>query len=244
MNWLAKINLNIVAQRLGSFRSALLLIVIITLCIYGGYRMGNFFHAYQTQTLAQQEQRLTELYAQQNQQVRRINTLEVELEVERLANQSSHDLLKSMEVAHYQVKKELAFYEKVMAPEKQADGLVFDSFTIVSTGSENHFRFKATLVQQQIKKRYARGYLQLTLGGSLNKKPSQLKLSKISTLTQKDLAFNFQYFQIIEGEFTLPEDFVVEKIALSAIMPKSKWQKYHRLDASFLWKKVFETSLP
>jgi predicted RND superfamily exporter protein len=244
MNWLAKINLNIVAQRLGSFRSALLLIVIVTLCLYGGYRMGNFFHAYQTQTLFQQEQRLTELYAQQNRQVRQINTLEVELEVERLANQSSHDLLKSMEVAHYQVKKELAFYEKVMAPEKQADGLVFDSFAIVSTGSENHFRFKVTLVQQQIKKRYARGYLQLALSGSLNKKPSQFKLSKISTLTQKDLAFNFQYFQIIEGEFTLPEGFVAEKIALSAIMPKSKWQKYHRLDASYFWKKVFEVSLP
>jgi len=240
MNWLAKINLNTVVQRLGSFRSALLLIAIIVICVYSGYRMGNFFHAYQAQTLAKQEQRLTELYAQQNEQVKRINTLEVELEVERLANQGSHNLLKNMETEHYQVKKELAFYEKVMAPEKQADGLVVDSFSIIATSSHNHFRFKATLVQQQVKKRYARGYLQLELAGSLNKKPSQLKLSNISSLKQKDLAFNFQYFQVMEGEFTLPENFVVEKIAFSAILPKGKWQKYHRLDMDYLWKEVFE----
>ena len=91
------------------------------------------------------------MYQAQAEQVRTINRLEVELEVERLANYKSQNLLKDAEQAHYQVKKQLAFYEKVMAPEKQAEGIVIDDFSIDSTASANHFRFQVALVQQQKK---------------------------------------------------------------------------------------------
>ena len=62
MNWLAKINLNIVVQRLGPFRSALLLVLLIGVCLFCGYRIGNFFHTYQVSTLEQQKTRLDKLY--------------------------------------------------------------------------------------------------------------------------------------------------------------------------------------
>ena len=38
-----------------------------------------------------------------------------------------------MSQEHYQVKKELAFYEKVMAPEKEADGVVIDNIKITAS---------------------------------------------------------------------------------------------------------------
>jgi hypothetical protein len=242
MNWLAKINLNTVVARLGTFRSALLLIFLIAICIYSGYRVGNFYHGYQVKTLAQQKERLSNLYAKDVQQNRRINTLEVELEVERMANQRSQQLLKTMESQHYQVKRELAFYEKVMAPEKTADGLVVDRISVYPTGSPHHFRFQVVLVQQQLRKRFAKGYVALTFAGSLNNKPSTLKLSTLSTLTQKDLSFSFQYFQIIEGEFTLPENFLPEQLELATILPKNKWQKYQRLDESFSWNYLLKNT--
>lgn len=221
--------------RLGPFRSALLLILLIVTCIYSGYRVGNFYHGYQVKTLAKQKIRLDELYEKNVQQNSRINTLEVELEVERMANQRSQKILKTMESQHYQVKKELAFYEKVMAPEKTADGLVVDRISVYPTGSPHHFRFQVVLVQQQIRKRFAKGYVGLVLTGSLDNKPSQLTLSNISTSTKKDLSFSFQYFQIVEGEFTLPENFLPEKIELSATLPKNKWQKFKRLNESYMW---------
>ena len=106
MNWLAKINLNTIVVRLGAFRSALLLIVLIVICVYSGYRIGNFYHGYQIKTLAQQKTRLDILYDKHVEQTSRINTLEVELEVEHMANRRSQKLLKTMEKQHYQVKKE------------------------------------------------------------------------------------------------------------------------------------------
>ena len=244
MNWLAKINLNTVVSRLGPFQSALLLIAVVATCLYSGYRIGNFYHAYQIQTMEEQKRRLDTLYAKQMDQTRRIHSLEVELEVERLANQESQNLLKAIETEHYQVKKELAFYEKVMAPEKQADGLVVDDVSIWPSESANHYGFQVTLVQQILRKRFAKGYITLKFKGSMEDKPHTLPLSKASSLTRKELSFSFQYFQIIEGEFTLPESFKPETVELSVVLPKRKWQKYKKLDESRMWSSALSKHRP
>ncbi|WP_286234665.1 DUF6776 family protein [Thalassotalea sediminis] len=241
MSWLAKLNLNSIVERLGTFRSSLLLIALIVTCFFCGYRIGNFFHGFQQTTLHQMQQRLDHLYQQQEEHIRRINTLEVELEVERLANQKSQNLLTEIEQQHFKVKTELAFYEKVMAPEKQADGLVIDKLTLSSTASPRHYRFQVVLVQQKVRKRFAKGHIKLVLHGSLKDKPVKLELSKISEITKKQLGFSFQYFQIIEGELTLPEHFSPDQIELSAVMPKSKWQAYQRIDQSYSWADVVQT---
>ncbi len=235
MNWLAKINLRVVTERLGPFKSAIFLAALIVLCIFTGYRVGNYYHNFQDSTLALQKQRLDDLYHQQAKQVERIHTLEVELTVEQLANQNSQATLKQMADEHYQVKKQLAFYEKVMAPEKEADGLVIDSVKINATLSPNHYNFQVILVQQLLKKRYAKGYIDIEIIGSLESKPSRMKLKDISELVKEDLNFSFKYFQVLEGDFTLPENFIPEKIQLSAILTKNKWQKYQKLNKTLSW---------
>jgi hypothetical protein len=235
MNWLAKINLRVVTERLGPFKSAVFLFAIILICIFTGYRFGNYYHNFQISTLEQQKVRLDALYEKQSKQVERIHTLEVELAVEQLANQNAQITLKNIANQHYQVKKQLAFYEKVMAPEKEADGLVIDNVKISATKSPNHFNFQVILVQQLLKKRYAKGYVEVEVIGSLNNKPASLKLKDISTVDKKQLAFSFQYFQVIEGDFTLPDNFIPEKIQISAILTKSKWQKYQKLDKTLTW---------
>ncbi|WP_448549053.1 DUF6776 family protein [Thalassotalea fusca] len=238
MSWLAKINLKSVVQQFGAYRTSMLLFIVMALCFYVGYRVGNFYHAYQTDMIGKQERRLEKLYQEHADNIRRVHTLEVELEVERLANQQIQTALKDIEVDYFQAKKELGFYEKVMAPEKQADGLVVDSFTISPTESANHFRFQVVLVQQKVKKRFAKGYIELELVGSLAEKPSKLSLEKVSSLTKKDLSFSFQYFQIIKGEFTLPENFTPELVSLAAVLPKGKWQKFHRIDQDYEWARA------
>lgn len=242
MNWLTKINLTTVVTRLGTFRSAVLLLTIIVISIFCGYRGGNYFHNYQIQTLAQQKLRLNSLYQKLVEKTKQINTLEVELEVERMANQRSQEMLKEVEQEHFQVKKKLAFYEKIMAPEKQANGLAIDNVTITKTQSARHYRFQVVLVQHLLRKRYAKGYIDVSISGSLNGNPTTLELSNISTITKKELSFSFQYFQIINGDLTLPENFIAEDISISAVLPKGRWQEYNRVDQSYLWQKIIAHS--
>jgi len=235
MNWLAKINIAVVIERLGPLKSALILIILIAVCLFTGYRLGNFYHHFQTTTLAQQKNRLEHLYQEQALQVERIHTLEVELAIEQLVNQNAQITLQKMADEHYQVKKQLGFYEKVMAPENGANGLVIDKVKVTASQSSNLYNFQITLVQQQLKKRYAKGYIDIIITGSLANKPSQLTLSDISTETKKNVTFSFKYFQVISGSFTLPDDFIAEKIQVSAILTKSKWQKYQKLNKSLPW---------
>jgi hypothetical protein len=247
MNWLAKINLPLMIQRVGPYRSALVIVAVIAACWFVGYRMGNYYHGFQVQTLKEQKVRLDDLYANINESSRRIQTLEIELEVERLANVKVLNDLTAMKAEHYEVKKELAFYEKVMAPEKQANGLAIDSIKVVATESKNHYRFQIALVQQLLKKAYVKGYVNLVLIGSLNNKPKRIPLSAISEISKSERAFSFQFFQLISGEFILPEGFVVEQISVIAETTKNRWQKYKRIEALHPWpstlkKKTNKTS--
>lgn len=235
MNWLEKINLNAVVNKIGVFRSSILLVLLIITCIFVGYRLGNFFHGHQEQAISYHKKRLELLYNQQAEQIKRINTLEVELELEVMANQKSLALLKELETEHYNLKKELAFYQKVMAPEKQANGVVLDNFVVSNTDTDNRYIFRVSLVHQLIQKRYAKGSIDIKVSGNVNGKTKVLHLADISTLTKEDLTFSFKYFQLIEGAFVLPEDFLPERINFIITLPKSRWQKYHRLEESFKW---------
>lgn len=235
MKWLAKINLRVVIERLGAFKSALFLLTVIGLCLFTGYRLGNYYHHFQVTSLEQQMLRLEQLYVQQDESIARIHTLEVELAVEQLANKKAQALLKNSAEQQFELKKQLAFYEKVMAPEKEAAGLLVENVKITAGKVANQYHFQVTLVQQRLKRRYSKGYIELSFEGRDGEKEVKLKLAQVSKLTQKDLKFSFQYFQIINGEFILPENFSPETVLVSAIMTKSRWQKYAKKDKSLAW---------
>ncbi|KGJ91648.1 DUF6776 family protein [Colwellia psychrerythraea] len=235
MKWLAKINLRVVVERLGSFKSALFLFTVIGLCLFSGYRLGNYYHHFQVTNLEQQKLRLDQLYHQQEQSIARIHSLEVELTVEQLANNKAQNLLKEAAERQFEVKKQLAFYEKIMAPEKDAEGLLVEDVKITASNSPNTYHFQVVLVQQRLKRRYSKGYIELILDGQQEDKPLKIKLDQISNLNKKDLKFSFQYFQIISGEFSLPKSFTPEKVLVSAILTKSRWQKYAKKERTFPW---------
>lgn len=236
MKWLAKINLSVVIARIGAFKSALFLLIVIVLCLFIGYRLGNYYHHFQVTSLAQQKQRLEQLYQQQELQVERIHTLEVELTVEQLANKKAQSLLKAAAEQEFELKKQLAFYEKVMAPEKQSAGLLIENVKITAGKQANQYNFQVTLVQQELKRRYSKGYVDITFEGTEGDETQQLELAKVSNLTREQLKFSFQYFQIISGEFILPEGFIAENITVSAILTKSRWQKYAKKEQNMPWQ--------
>lgn len=235
MKWLAIINLRVVVERLGSFKSALFLLIIISLCLFVGYRIGNYYHHFQMISLEQQQVRLNQLYQQQEVNTAQIHSLEVELTLEQLANKQTEKLLKEALEQEFKLKEQLAFYEKVMAPEKDVEGLLIDNLQITASKQPNLFTFQVTLVQQRLKRRFSKGYINLTFEGTSQEKTSKLNLSEVSTLNKKSLSFNFQYFQIISGDFSLPANFTPDNVLVSAVLTKSRWQKYGKSEKPFSW---------
>ena len=243
MNWLAKINLQAIVRKIGVFKAAIILATLVITCVFCGYRLGNYFHQHQTQALAHHKNRLDILYHQNSEQVKRINTLEVELEVERMTNQRSISSLKNIEAAHFKLKKELAFYEKVMAPEKLVDGVILDEFIITPTDVSNFYNFQAVLVQKKKLKRHSKGDIDIILSGQQNNKKVSLSVKELSSLTKKDLSFSFKFFQSLIGTIVIPESFIPEKIMLVITLPKRGYQKYIRTEESLLWDEVLDDSI-
>lgn len=225
-------------KNIGTFKTLLLVLVGVVVFFVLSYKVGNYFHNYQKQIIEQQKNRLENLYALEASLEQRINILEVELEVERMANQELQASFKELDAQYFDLKKELAFYQKVMAPEKQAEGLAIDGIEITSTASKDHYRFQVILVQTNKLKRYAKGYIELKLEGSQLEKPLDLDIASLAEIDRKALSFNLQYFQVISGEFTLPEGYRPERIVVNAVLPKGKWQKYAKITEYYNWQQA------
>ncbi|TLU64282.1 hypothetical protein FE810_11795 [Thalassotalea litorea] len=235
MNWLKKITFAGLHHRFGAFKLWIFTLITILVISQLAYRVGNFYQGHQEKIIVTQNERLERLYRLNEEQQSKINILNVELEIERLANQDAMENLDELEKQQFELKKQLAFYEKIMAPEKQAQGFVIDEVLVSPSASENHYRLKVVLVQQLKSKRFASGHIEVEFVGSLNNRPATIKLANVSELDSKKRSFNFRYFQVIEGDFNLPKGFVPEKIEVAAILPAKGQQKYRRLQESYPW---------
>ncbi len=225
-------------QEYGRFRLFVSVIVVIIGCLYSGYRLGFYTLSEHQSLVNQQQQRLDGLYKVSDQQLQQIDFLKVEIEVEKQAGQYVKGQLQLLQEENFKLQKELSFYQKVMAPELEAEGMELDSFSVSKTHSERVFHYKVVLVQTTKRKRFAKGYVELKIKGSLNNKVKTFDIKALidksaEKFDKKSLNFSFRYFQILEGDLTLPEGFIAETVFVAAILPTRKWQKYSRLDRQY-----------
>lgn len=225
-------------SKLGRFQFLLLLLSIILLSLYVGYRLGAQYVVWQSKELQTREGRLESLYEEIDKKERQINYLMVELEVEQNASGKIRDELLAVRQESLELQKELSFYRQVLAPELVADGLAIEQFAIESTNKPNTYKFRFAVVQTDTKKRNAKGYVRLNLIGSENGQRTTLDLAKLANMTQQDLRFSFHYFQYFEGEFPLEQSFVPEDIEIKVVQPKTKWQPYNAFSEKLDWPDI------
>lgn len=239
MNQIQYKNLDIIwRHQLAFFKSgAGLTLLLLAACL--GYLIAKWSFDQEKQQLKQQTEKLAEHIAMQQEAEQQLNFVRVEMEVDKLALQSLQQELHSVHQENAFLKRELTFFQNVMAPEMNADGVILDDFEIEPTLSAERFRYRVTLVQTKRVKRYAKGYLNMKIKGKGSSGVRTIDLDQIALTDSEQRKFNFKYFQIIEGEMVIPTGFEPERVELSVTLPKSRWQKYKRLEHSFTWQPSF-----
>lgn len=222
-------------QRLGRFQFLIILLCLLFLVSYVSFRLGALTLDVKQQELDDLQQRSASLYQELDQKIRQINYLTVELEVEQNAATDVKSELVSLRQESAQLRTELNFYQKVLAPELVADGLAIERFSIESSNRKNHYTFSFALVQTDTRKRNAKGYIRLNLKGSEDGQTRTLDLAKLANLNNENLRFSFHYFQYFQGEFTLEEGFIPEDIEIKVVQPKTKWQAYKAFSQKMDW---------
>jgi len=120
-----------------------------------------------------------------------------------------------------ELERELAFYREVMAPEEISRGLVIRKPTFAALSSPGHWRYQLIAQQGGRSNSARRGSLAVTLWGEADGVAQQYRLRDLDVeLAGVEPVLNFRYFQRLEGEFTLPADFVPKHIVLTAELSK------------------------
>lgn len=204
------------------------------IALFTGYKWGAYAHRAQISEIATLQKTTDNLNQENNRLTRQLNVLGVELEVQRLAAQNAQDTIIEGLARENQLQEQLAFYQKVMAPELDQQGFVIDAFEVQATQSINTFRFELVLMQQDKIKHTLKGNISVTVHGAQNGSPEALPLLTLMPENTDPLTFGFKYFQVLHGQFTLPEGFVPERIQVNSEVFQFK-KKRGDLEKVFEW---------
>jgi hypothetical protein len=136
--------------------------------------------------------------------------------VDTQSNQELVNNVKSLQQANLDLEEELNFYRKIMAPEKDQEGLTIDDYQITQTEIENELHYRVTLIQAGKQAQFLKGNLSVTVSGVLDGESKEYNFRELGTFNIKHFQFQFKYFQNLQGFIQLPKGFQAKKIRIVA----------------------------
>lgn len=222
-------------QKFGAFQFYLLILLIIAGAVYLGFHLGNQDYVQQQINLSKHEESVQNLKFENEQLVKNLNILGVELEVARLTQQKHFLEIQQSIEREKTLKTQLGFYQQVMAPELKEQGFLIDGFNVEQALSKNSYRFELVLMQQNQSKNTLKGNLTVVLIGSEDGQTKQYPIEPLLSVNEREkLTFSFKYFQVIEGEIKLPDGFIPEQVSVHAEIFQFK-RKKGELTTVFDW---------
>lgn len=210
------------------------LLTALILAGVAGFWLGNQYFSYQQKTLRSLESTVQNLQSENNVLNKKLNILRVELDVALLAQQKTFDEIKQSIDREKALQKDIAFYQQVMAPELTMQGFVIDAFNVEKTLSDRVYRFEVVMLQRDKIKNTLKGNLDITLVGSEAGQSKQYSLASLLVDPQQTLTFGFKYFQVLDGQIQLPEQFQPERVLIQSEIFQFN-RKKGELQSTFDW---------
>lgn len=132
-----------------------------------------------------------------------------------------------------QLEEDVLFYKQIMSPENNENGLVIGQLDLVATDTPGVIRYRMELKQQGNNESVISGHANVNILGMRNDQEISIPLSELSaTALDEDIRLQFRYFQNIEGELMLPDDFEPTKVQIMAV---SEGNNAKSVQKSFGW---------
>jgi len=195
-----------------------------------GLSRGEALSVSQAGELADLRIKTRELTNLRSELLGKIVMLERAMEVDGRTMEDLRTMVEESEARILQCNKDVAFYRHVVSPGKVQDGLGVMDFELLPTGKDRQFHYKVILMQNRKGRRLAKGNLKISVSGEA--------LGVPKTLSQKELGeknlpgFAFKYFQVVEGDILLPEDFEPRVLTIR-VVPKTKGLK--KFENAYPW---------
>jgi hypothetical protein len=203
------------------------------------FTLGRVSAGHYNQALQHEQNRLQEkLYSlgRENTQLReKFAVMERASQVDKESYNAISENLKNLQNELLELKEQVAFYRGIVAPTEAATGLVIRDLKFDRLGGENGYHFKLVLTQVMKNEYLVRGRVVVSIDGLQSGKQKQLTLSEVSGGKLAHLTMRFKYFQNIEGDIVLPQDFVPSSVMVDLI-PSGK--RRTRIKKNFEWADI------
>ena len=207
-------------QRLFWLIGSILLISLGTLCGFGfGYYQihrieESFKNGFLEQTIL-----LDELSAENSELKRQVAMLERSGLLDQRVNETDQKTLSSLRDQLATLEQDLSFYKNVITKQTDDTGLTVSEWSLKRISNSNRYRYKLALRQQDADgDTYLNGHVNVNLVGTQSGKNAVYSLSEVSKEQgQTDIKLRFKFFQNIEGELTLPDNFLPEYIKIVGV---------------------------
>ncbi len=201
--------------------------------------------SYQLEQLKLQLQERNEaLEDQQQDYLHKITLLESARKIDKLALESIRGIVRGLEDEKAGLKKELAFYRNIIAPEDADPGVRVHTLDLLSGDDTGRFRFRLVVSQVSRSNPFLRGSLSVSITGLMNDEQKTLSLFKLAGLDNPSHPLGFRYFQSLPEnrdyfDFELPDGFSPKLILVSV---KIRSGSIQQLKEEFDWDKELSTS--
>jgi hypothetical protein len=181
--------------------------------LYVMYEWGRFEGGYSKFAEVQRRRELTaqiEALESANEKLRaQAAAAELARNVDRKAYADVEKNLADLQGQVLKAREELTFYRGIVAPEDGIGGLRIQRFQVLRGAADRHFRLRLVLAQSMRQDAVVSGAVSIQVEGTRANRPVQLSLAQLGAAPRADglAPFQFRYFQNLEQEIVLPEDF-------------------------------------
>ena len=132
-----------------------------------------------------------------------------------------------------QLEEDVLFYKQIMSPENDETGLMIGQLDLNRTESENVVRYRLELKQVGNNESLIAGHVNVNILGTQDNQEIAIPLRNLTEEVEElDIKLQFRYFQNIEGELVLTEDFVPNGVQIVA---QSTGNNAKTVQKSFAW---------
>lgn len=154
----------------------------------------------------------------------RLALAERSAQVDRQAHEELRSTLAGLNSEILQLREELAFYRGIVSPADARRGVRAHGLDLQGAGAA--WRYRLVLIQAMQHDRQAQGVAELTMVGTDADGPARVPAAS------EPLAYDFRYFQALEGDILLPDGFVPHRVEV-LLRPRS--EREQPVEQAFDW---------
>lgn len=229
-------------ERIGTFRLTIIVFSAMALMAWFGFQLAGFVDSKHVQDLNQANQTIERLKLENEGLLTEKNQLQVKLTLAQMSEQEARKGQTRAVQEQAELIEQIAFYQRVVAPETTQDGFSVDALNVSSVNNTQYWQLNAVLLQQRKIKAMISGTMTIDVKGTRNGKPDVFTLSD-KTMTSGNLKYGFRYFQTIEAVFELPAGFIPSSIDVSTTVYQYRKAK-GKYSREFDWQEASAIPTP